>query len=146
VKARDIMTTDVETLAPDCLVGEAIRRFAESKYQAFPVVDGNGTLLGVLSIWHLLRQAVPSYIVSGELPDVPFAPDAGLLRERMVELHAQPVSSAMDTNPVLAKPDHSALECAALILRAMANWMHLLPVVDEGGRLLGVVAPWDLVR
>jgi len=146
VKAKDIMTTDVRALSPDCLIGEAIRRFAESKYQAFPVVDAAGTLLGVLSIWHLLRKAVPSYIVSGELADVPFAPDLDQLHARMAELNSQPVSSVMDPQPMQAKPDHSALECAALLLRAMAHWAHLLPVVDESGRLLGVVATWDLVK
>jgi CBS-domain-containing membrane protein len=38
MNARDIMTTNVQTLPPDCTIGEAVGRFGETKFQAFPIV------------------------------------------------------------------------------------------------------------
>jgi CBS-domain-containing membrane protein len=145
MKARDIMTRDVVTLSPEYSIGDTVRKFAEMKLQAFPVVDAIGNLLGTVNIWQLLRQVMPPYIVSGELPDVGFAPDLNLLHERLASMRDQPVSAIMNRKPPTVRPDHSVLECAALMLNAPKT-VHLLPVVDKSGRLLGVVAPFDLIK
>lgn len=145
MKARDIMTRDVVTLPPDYPIGDAVHKFAEKKLQAFPVVDANGNLIGTINIWRLLRHVMPPYIVSGDLPDVRFAPDLSLLHERLASMRDQPVSAVMNRKPPTVRPDHSVLECAALMLNAPKT-IHLLPVVDESGRFLGVIAPFDLIK
>lgn len=145
MKARDIMTRDVITLPPDCPIGDAVRKFAEMKLQAFPVVDAEGNLLGMVNIWRLLRHVLPPYIVSGDLPDVRFAPDLNQLHERLASMRDQPVSAIMNREPPTVRPDHSVLECAALMLNTPKT-VHLLPVVDESGRFLGVIAPLDLIK
>ncbi len=145
MKARDVMTTDVRTLAPDCPVGDALRRFADTKLQAFPVVDATGRLLGTLSVLSILQRALPPYIVSGDLPDVGFAPDLNQVRDRLARLRAEPVSRLLDLEPPTVGPETPLLECGALLLHK-ARTSFLLPVVDEARRLVGVVAPWDLVK
>jgi len=145
MKAHDIMTQDVVTLPPECPIGDTVRKFAEMKLQAFPVVDSKGKLLGTVNIWQLLYHVMPSYIVSGDLPDVRFAPDLNLLHERLASMRDQPVSAIMNRKPPTVRPDHSVLECAALMLNAPKT-VHLLPVVDESGLFLGVVAPFDLIK
>ncbi|TKS61822.1 MAG: CBS domain-containing protein [Nitrospira sp.] len=145
MKARDIMTTDVITLPPDCLIGDLVRKLAEMKLQAFPVVDANGNLLGIVNIWRLLRHVLPPYIVSGDLVDVRFAPDLNQLHERLASMRNQPVSAIMNRKPPTVRPDHSVLECAALMLNTPKT-VYLLPVVDESGRFLGIIAPLDLIK
>jgi CBS-domain-containing membrane protein len=145
MKARDIMTRDVVTLSPEYSIGDTVRKFAEMKLQAFPVVDRNGSLLGTVNVWQLLRHVMPPYIVSGDLPDVRFAPDLNLLHERLASMRDQPVSAVMNREPPTVRPYHSVLECAALMLNAPKT-VHLLPVVDESGHFLGVVAPFDLIK
>ena len=145
MKARDIMTRDVVTLPPDCPIGDAVKKYAELKLQAFPVVDAKGKLLGMVNIWQLLCHVVPPYIVSGDLPDVRFAPDLHVLHDRLASMRDQPVSTIMNLEPPTLRPDHSVLECAALMLNAPKT-VHLLPVVDESGRFLGIVAPFDLIK
>lgn len=145
MKAHDIMTRDVFTLSPECSIGDTVRKFAEMKLQAFPVVDSNGNLLGTVNIWQLLCHVMPPYIVSGDLPDVRFAPDLNLLHERLASTRDQPVSVIMNRKPLTVQPDHSVLECAALMMNAPKP-VHLLPVVDKSGRFLGVVAPFDLIK
>jgi CBS domain-containing protein len=105
----------------------------------------DGALLGLLNIWDILLKALPPYIISGDLPDVRFAPDLNQLHERLAALRTQAAADLIDRNPPQAKPGDSVLECAALMLHA-PHRVHLLPVVDESGRLLGVIAPWDLIK
>lgn len=145
MNASDIMTTDVQTLPPDCTIGEAVGRFGETKFQAFPIVDGKGALVGTVNIWRVLRNVIPPYIVSGDLPDVRFAPDLELLHERLGTLRSQSVTTIMNKNPPAVSPDCSVLECAALMVNAPKT-IHLLPVVDDSKQLLGVVTPWDLIK
>lgn len=145
MNARDIMTTTPLTLSPDCSVGEALRKLRDTKFQAFPVVDADGVLVGTLDIWRVLRHVLPPYIVSGDLPDVRFAPDLEQFHERLAKMRDDPVGIIMNRNPPLARPNDSVLECATLMLN-VPKTIHLLPVVDESGRLLGVTAPWDLVK
>ncbi len=143
--ARDIMTTNPFTLSPDCSVGQAIRKFRDTKFQAFPVVDADGVLVGTLNIWRVLRHVLPPYIVSGDLPDVRFAPDLERFHGRLAKMQDDPVSTIMNRTPPVAKPDDSVLGCATIMLNALKT-VHLLPVVDESRHLLGIIAPWDLIK
>ena len=145
MNAREIMTTDILTLPPECSIREAVGKSRETKFQAFPVVDDTGILLGTLNIGRVLRQVMPPYILSGDLPSVPFAPDLDLLHERLATLGAQPVTAIMNTTPPVVRPDSSVLECAALMVNAPKT-IHLLPVVEASRRLLGIVTPWDLIK
>ena len=145
MKARDIMTTELVTLSPACTIGQAVRKFAETKLQAFPVVDEKGILEGTVNVWRLLRHVMPPYIVSGDLPDVRFAPDLSQLHERLAGMRDQTVTLIMNRTPPTVKPEHSVLECAALMLNTPKT-VHVLPVVDDRGRLLGVIAPFDLIK
>ena len=139
------MTTPVQTLAPDSQISDAVRLFQDTRFQAFPVVAADGALLGLLNIWNILLKVLPPYIISGDLPDVRFAPDLNPLHERLAALRSQAAAELMDRSPPRAKSGDSVLECAALMLHA-PHRVHLLPVVDESGRLLGVIAPWDLIK
>lgn len=143
--AGDVMTTAVRTLAPDCPVGEALQRFAETRLQAFPVVDGAGRLLGTVSAVTILQRALPPYVVSGDLRHVGFAPDLADVGKRLAALRAQPVSAVLDPDPPTVRPDTPLLECGALMLHG-AKTSFVLPVVEGDDRLVGLIAPWDLVK
>ncbi len=143
--ARDIMTTTLITISPDCSIGETVRRFRDARLQACPVVDPAGKFLGIVTIWQVLSRALPSYILSGDLADVRFAPDLGQFHERLTNLRDQPVDAILERNPPIVRPSDSVLECAAKFL-STPKAVHLLPVVDETNRLLGVVAPMDVIK
>lgn len=52
---RDVMTTAVETVAPEDSLTRAVSLFVERKYGALPVVDGSGVVRGILSTIDVLR-------------------------------------------------------------------------------------------
>ena len=57
VTAAEAMTREVETLAPDTSVRHAIHRLLDGKFGCMPVVDAQGTLLGIVTETDLARLA-----------------------------------------------------------------------------------------
>jgi CBS-domain-containing membrane protein len=143
--ARDIMVLHVHTLSPERTIGEALRRFADLKFQAFPVIDENHRLLGTLNFWQILEKAMPSYITKGGLADVRFAPDLAQLHERLEELKPKPVTFVMNPHPPCVHPHDSVLACAALIMTTPKT-VYLLPVVEGDRRLVGIISAWDIIK
>ncbi len=52
---RDVMTRDVETLSPDTTIAEGRRRFSNGGHGAYPIVDEQGRVAGIVSRGDLLR-------------------------------------------------------------------------------------------
>ncbi|HET7490050.1 MAG TPA: chloride channel protein [Acidimicrobiales bacterium] len=55
VAVADVMTTEVESIPAGSSVGEARRRFDRSGHGAYPVVDGEGRLVGIVARGDVLR-------------------------------------------------------------------------------------------
>jgi CBS domain-containing protein len=53
---RDVMTRDVVTIPSDVTVGDARRRFESGSHSAYPLVDGSGRCVGVLTRGDLLAE------------------------------------------------------------------------------------------
>ena len=57
VSAKDYMTTDVLTIAPEMDIHAAIKVLVDNKISGAPVVDKNGDLAGILSTRDCLKVA-----------------------------------------------------------------------------------------
>jgi len=125
----DLMTRRVVTIAPsDSLAAawEAMRRYG---IRHLPVVDARGALAGLVSHRDLLA-ASPSSLAFGAFPD----------RVRLLaRAHAADV---METHLSTARPDEAA---AAAGRRMRRHRIGCLPVVDERGRLVGIVTEDDFL-
>lgn len=143
---RDVMTREVATLRPDSKIAEAADLLAEQGYGAMPVVVADGRLVGLLRDEDLIvseaRVHVPTMItVLGATFTLP-----GQMRHLEEELHkiaGSTVSEVMDDHPPTIGPDESLEELAT---RMHEGDVTHLPVVDDAGRLLGIVARGDIVR
>jgi H+/Cl- antiporter ClcA/CBS domain-containing protein len=98
----EIMTTDVRTLAADATVGDARRCFAATGHGAYPLVDGSGACVGIVTRGDLLRRGHPD---------------------------GAPVTAVASTRPVTVSPTDLALDALHLILQ---EGVEHLPVVAEG--------------
>lgn len=56
LRARDVMTADVVRVPADLTVGELADVFMENEISGAPVVDDEGSLVGVVSVFDIARQ------------------------------------------------------------------------------------------
>jgi len=139
MKVRDVMTKDVVSIRPFATLKEAAELLVQHRISGLPVVDGDGRVVGVLSEGDILFR-------EREAPE----PKGLLARLLEVEpldvkwkLEAHTAGAAMTAPPVTISPRKAVSEAASVMIDAGVN---RLPVVDDEGRLLGIVTRADLVR
>ena len=145
IPLRSVMTTDVVTVTADQTLASAADVLADRGIGAAPVVDGDGTAVGLLRDEDLLsteaRLHIPTTIailgVNFTLPG-----EVARYDEELRKAIASTVGEVMEHEFPQLPPDAS-LEDAATLMH-QADVTHVV-VVDDG-RPVGIVARGDLVR
>ena len=142
--AKDIMTAPAITLTPDTDIIAAGRLLLEKKINGMPVVDHDGTLVGVICQSDLVAQqkklTVPSVftLLDGMIP---LSSQADMEKE-IRKMSAVDVSQAMTTPPVSVAPGTPIDEVASMMVDRK---LYTLPVVD-GGKVVGVIGKEDILK
>jgi acetoin utilization protein AcuB len=118
LRVRDIMTQEVVTVCGTTSVVEAGQIFLQKKFGCLPVVRGNSTLEGLVTVTDLLRAYIGQYDV-----------------ERLTD-----VVSMMQTQVITATPAMSLAEGQRLM---RANNIRHVPVVSRK-RLVGMMTDRDI--
>jgi len=129
---RDLMSTDVLTLAPDCSIREAAEILATEHFSGAPVTE-HGVLIGMLSATDLLEfiAALPA-----EQPEVREQSERGVLDTHTIE-------EAMTRAPLRTlTPTEQVAHAAEVMSR---EGIHRIPIV-EAGKLVGILSTTDLMR
>ena len=122
------MTINPVTTTPDMGVFEAFELMKSEGVQRLPVLDGEGNLVGIIS-----EKNITSAAADKEVSIVEFA----------LLLSTLPAGDVM-TQEVIPVSVHDPVDLAA---RKMSdNDISILPVVDNNGKLVGVVSRSDLFR
>ncbi len=120
LRVRDVMVTDrLPVLAPDATMRAAVVMLAERR-GTVAITDGARRVLGVVTSGDLTR-----------------------LMERREDFLGVTVSDVMTRDPKLAQADELA---GAVVYRIEQHGIMAMPVVDEGGVLVGMVHLHDLLR
>jgi CBS domain-containing protein len=136
MRVRDVMTTDVMTVAPDTDLRQVAALLVQKRISGVPVVEGE-RVVGVVSERDILFKERPSDgLHRGVLA---WLMDEGDL---MLKIDARTALSAMTSPAVTIGPARSVADAAALMLE---EGVSRLPVL-EGTRLVGIVTRHDLVR
>jgi CBS domain-containing protein len=135
---RDVMTTGVVTVDPWTPFREIVTRLAEHRISAAPVVDAEGNVLGVVTQADLLLKQEHADL---EL-NVPLAWNRRRRLER--EKAAAVVAGGLMTTPAIVVPPTATVTEAAR--RLHTSGVKRLPVVNEAGRLAGIVSRADLLK
>ena len=109
MRARDVMTTDVQTVSPDTTVLEAARLMLEKRISGAPVVDRAGRLLGIICEGDLMRRAELGPASARGEPGSPEKQAAAY-----VKAHALSVADVM-TRDVVTIDEHEPLDRIALL-------------------------------
>jgi CBS domain-containing protein len=136
MRVRDVMTTDVATVAPDTDLRAVAALLVQRRISGVPVV-ADGRVLGVVSERDILFKERPSTGLSRGV--LAWLMDEGDL---MLKIEASNAHEAMTGPAVTIGPDRSVSDAAALMLN---EGVSRLPVV-QGTELLGIVTRHDLMR
>ena len=141
----EVMTTEVLTFGPDDNVAEAMQVLVERGIDGAPVVEPDGTVVGMLSTADLIVQEsrlhFPTVIsllgATLELPSAKRHFDDDLRR-----VLGSTVREVMQADPITIGVDDTVEEAATLL---HDHDVSRLPVVGDGG-LVGIVARVDILR
>ncbi len=141
----EVMTRDPILVKPQTLLEEAIKILAEKHIGGLPVVDDSGKLVGVISegdlMWQEAEVKPPSYIML--LDSVIYLENPGRYQRELHKALGQTVGEVMSDHPFTIKPDKSVKEAARLLNEKRID---RLPVVDDSGKVVGIITRGDVVR
>jgi CBS domain-containing protein len=138
ILVKDIMMTTVVSIKRNADLQEAARLLSENRISGMPVVDDNNRVIGVISEADILMLA-------------------GMKREHTFKdilrnILGEPLPARSDGNkvedvmsfpPITSKADDEVMEVAKIFDERRIK---RLPVVDNNGKLLGIVSRADIVR
>jgi CBS domain-containing protein len=134
---RDVMATEVVAVEPSTPFKEIAARLARHRVSMVPVLDADRRVLGVVTDADLLLKQEYSD------PEASAPPVWFRRRRREREKAAAAVAGQLMTAPaVTVLPTATVAEAARLLHHA---GVQRLPVVDETGRLVGIVSRADLL-
>lgn len=143
---RQVMTTDVLTFRPDDTVELAARSLSERRLGGAPVVDDGGVVVGLLEDDDLIvqdtRLHMPTVIsVFGAYLELPSS--LHRFEDDLRKAVGATVADVMDADaPTCREADTLETVATGLHERNASR----MAVVDDDGRLVGIVSRGDLVR
>jgi CBS domain-containing protein len=143
---KDIMTTDVITIAPHATIREVAELMRKHAVSGLPVVDAAGKVVGIVTEIDLLTRHAPprqpQYIplLWGLIPMR--LDDYSTYKEQIRHILAVFVEQLMTSDPATIRPGDTLEHAAELMVKPGHR---SLPVVEKG-KLVGIVTRTDLVR
>ncbi|MDM8524502.1 CBS and ACT domain-containing protein [Desulfococcaceae bacterium HSG8] len=125
------MNKKVITVSRDTGVLEAGEKMKEHRIRHLPVVEEDGKLIGIVTDRDV-RSAMPSIFV-----------DSCDIEEEKKKLGQLSVENIMTKDPVTISPLHTLQDALLLIQEKRVG---AFPVVDEDGKLMGIISVRDLLR
>jgi len=135
----DCMSSYPFTLRTNDSVDEAIASLLRLGVSGAPVVDGDGTLVGVISTSDFLHKELGGALLpmEGSSEQVMGYLDAAQ------KIIGQKVGDMMTQNPVTISPNESMKDAAAVMAKSK---LHRVIVIDEEEQLVGVLTRSDIMR
>lgn len=144
IKVKDIMSKDIISVTPDTEIAHVARLLLEKRINGVPVVDEDGSLVGIICQSDLIAQQknipIPSLftLLDGFMP----LTSLKRLDKEVEKIAAAQVTQAMTLNPETVEPETAIEDVAALMVD---KGFHTLPVVEEG-KLVGIVGKEDILK
>ena len=126
----ECMSAPAVTITPDTPLQDALNLMHEHRFRRLPVVDEEGKLVGIVSERDLLYASPPPATLLSGLG----------LNHLLAELQTKQI---MTREVIATTPDTFVEDAARLIVE---NRVGGLPVVDEDGRVVGVITETDIFR
>ena len=141
MKAGDIMSPRVVSIAPDANVPEAIRLMLQKHISGLPVIDKSGALVGVVTEGDFLRRTETG--TERKRPRwLEFLMGPRRMADEYVHTHARKVDDVMTREPITVTEDASLDEVVRIMERKRIK---RLPVM-RGKEVVGIVSRANLLH
>ncbi|MBF2014345.1 MAG: CBS domain-containing protein [Richelia sp. RM2_1_2] len=141
----EVMTPNPITVKVETPLREAIKILAEKRISGLPVVDDAGQLIGIISetdlMWQQAGVTPPAYIMI--LDSVIYLKNPVDYERELHKALGQIVGEVMSKKPITILSDKPLREAAKLM---RDRKIHQLPVLDDSGQLVGILALNDIIR
>lgn len=135
---KDVMTSRVIWVRQDATFKELAAALREQRISAFPVLDESGKVIGVVSEADMLTKEA----LAGGYDGMP-GMITGLLRRKEQEKARGVTAADLMTSPaVTVGAEDTVAEAARIMYKRKVK---RLPVVDEHGRLAGIISRTDVL-
>ena len=135
---KDVMTAHVIAVRKGASFKEMTERLREHRIRAFPVIDDDGKVIGVVSEADLLTKEA----LDGGHAGMP-GMISGILHRREQERAAGLTAGDLMTDPAVTVEPDDPVEHAARLM--YARRVKRLPVTDAAGRLVGIIGRADVL-
>ena len=143
---REVMEADPPSVREDTPIDEVVRLLREHELPGVPVVDAGGRCVGIVTEADLVLPDeqgdlhLPHYV--NLFGGYVFLEPLQRFEDRLRKAFASSARDMMTRDPDTVGPDTTAADAARQVHESGHN---RLPVVDEDGRLVGVVTRVDLL-
>jgi CBS-domain-containing membrane protein len=137
-RIRDIMTTSVVAVRKGASFKEMVAHLREQHVSAFPVIDDDNTVIGVVSEADLLLKEA----LDGGHAALPGMINGLLHRLERQKAEGITADDLMTSPAVTIGPDEPAENAARMMY---LHRVKRLPVTDSAGRLLGIISRADVL-
>ncbi|RMF21851.1 MAG: CBS domain-containing protein [Cyanobacteria bacterium J083] len=142
---KDVMVTNPIAVKPSDTVENVLKLLEEKHISGVPVVDDEGKVVGVVSEADLLFKEkpirLPLYLTF--LDSIIYLEPLDRFKKELRKSLGVLVEDVMTAKPITISPDAPISKAAELMLNKRIN---RLPVVDETGKLIGIVTRDDLLK
>jgi CBS domain-containing protein len=135
---KDVMTAQVVAVRHGASFKEMAARLRQSRVSAFPVIDDEGKVIGVVSEADLLTKEV----LAGGHDRMPGMITGMLERQEQKKAGGLTAGDLMTHPAVTVRPEDSVEHAARLMYTLQVK---RLPVVNAGGRLVGIISRADVL-
>ena len=125
---QDAMTTEVVAVKLGASFKEMAARLRQSRVSAFPVIDDDGKVIGVVSEADMLARKVLS---------------TGMLHRGEQDKPEDLTAGDLMTHPAITVSPDDSVEVAARLMYTLQ--IKRLPVIDSSGRLAGIISRADVL-
>ncbi len=127
---NETMRTDLITVTPETKLSDARKVMLEKRIRHLPVVQEDGSLIGIVTDRDM-RDAMPSSLLNEEDYE-----------KRMRKIVDHTVDDIMTRNPLTISGYYTIQDTLMVIQKKKVG---ALPVVDEDGKLTGIMSTRDLL-
>jgi CBS domain-containing protein len=144
---REFMNPNPVTVKPDTGVGDVAQLIGRTERSGVPVVDDDNRLVGIITENDLVLSDdegdlhIPHYIQL--FGGIVFLEPLRRFEDRLQKAFGSTARDLMTSDVITVRPDTDVHEAGRLVASGGHNQ---LPVVDEDGRLAGLITRADVLR